>query len=106
MSAFSEAQRLYDGEDLLKIMAYCAHNGVVFADKEVLLCAYPCKSTDVGIKKEKALDKADTWYVYIASGNIKKAFEVIRPLEYVYYERFDNKPRLFKFERMRRLYYG
>jgi hypothetical protein len=103
MSAFSEAQKLYDGADLTKIMAFCAHNGVVFADEEVFLCAYPTKSSNIGNKSKKEVDKADTWYVYIASGNLKKAFEVIRPLKYVYYERFDDKPRLFQFERMRRL---
>jgi hypothetical protein len=103
MSAFSEAKKLYDGMDLEQIMAFCAHHGVVFADKEVFLCAYPTNSKLIETEYKKGVDKADTWYVYIAAGNLKKAFEVIRPLKYVAFRRFDKRFRIYEFERMRRL---
>ena len=103
MSAFSEAQKLYEGEDLCEIMCYCANNGVVYCDEEVFLCAYPtCRNRLIETQSKKELDKADTWYVYIASGNLKKAFEVIRPLKYVAYRRMDDKFRVIEFDKMQR----
>lgn len=114
MSAFSEAQKLYDGAELQEIIAFCAHNGVVIADGDVFLCAYITSSELIEtqsqqrneIKSKKGIDKADTWYVYVASGNLKRAFEMIKPVEFVAYERFDGECRLLNFERMRRLFYG
>jgi hypothetical protein len=103
MSAFAEAQKLYDGCDLQQIMSYCAHNGVVYADNELFLCAYPtCRASLIETQSKKELDKADTWYVYIASGNLKKAFEVIRPLKYVAYRRMDDRFRVIEFDKMQR----
>ena len=111
MSAFSEAQKLYDGDDLLNIMAYCAHNGIVYADGECFLCAYPTHSSlieteskyHIETKYKKGVDNPDTWYVYIASGNLNKAFNVVRPLKYIAYRRMDKRFRLLDLERVRRL---
>jgi len=111
MSAFSDAQALYDGEDLQRIMSFCAHHGFVYADNECFLCAYPCASSAIEtqsqqvneIQSKKELDNADCWYVYIASGDIKRAFSVIRPLKYVAYRRMDERFRILDFKRMRRL---
>lgn len=111
MSAFSKAQNLYDGDDLQRIMSFCAHHGFVYADKDVFLCAYPVDSSTIEtesqqpieIESKKELDKADCWYVYIASGNLKLAFSVIRKLKYVAYRRMDDKFRIIEFERLRRL---
>lgn len=110
-SPFSRAKELYDGVELEAIVAYCAHNGFVYADKKVFLCAYPTHSSlieteskqPIEIQSKKELDKADTWYVYVASGDLNRAFEVIRPLKYVAFRRMDSRFRLFDFERMRRL---
>ena len=111
MSVFSDAQDLYDGCELLEIMAFCAHYGVVYADNECFFCAYPTHSSLIEIeskyvneiKYQKGVDNTDTWYVYIASGNLKRAFEKIVPLKYVAYRRMDEKFRLIEFDRMRRL---
>ena len=103
ISSYSRARELYGEGELEKVMAFCAHNGFVYADKEVFLCAYPTSSSLVNNDFKKDVDKPDTWYVYVASGNLKRAFQVIKPLEFICYRRFDEKFRLIRFERFRRL---
>ena len=112
MSAFSEAQKLYDGDDLLNIMAYCAHNGIVYADKECFLCAYPTHSSLIETESKYRLRRAieteykkgvhnpDTWYVYIAAGNLKELMSLAEPMKYICYERFDKKIRLIEWRRL------
>ena len=106
ISSYSMARELYGDGELEEVMAFCAHNGFVHADKEVFICAYPTSSELIKNDFKKDVDKADTWYVYVASGNLKRAFEVIKPLEFISYERFDGKHRLIRFEKFRRLCNG
>lgn len=115
MSAFSEAQKLYDGDELLKIMAYCAHNGIVYADGDCFVCAYPTHSALIETESKyvieteykKGVDNPDTWYVYIASGNIKELISVAEPLKYIAYTRFDGKFRIIELEKLiRRIHNG
>lgn len=103
MSPFEQAARRYDGADIIGIVAFCARNGIVHCDKDVFFCAYPTVSGDDARKLEKSVDISDTWYVYIASGSIKKAFLYIEPKKFIAFSRFDNKVRLIGFERLRRL---
>ena len=111
MRPFDTASGLYDGDDLLEVIGFCARYGVVYSDDDVFLCCYKTNHSLVDTKSEqgvienkyKKLDKPDTWYVYIVAGSLKKAFSVIEPMEYVAFRRFDKRFRLVSFERMRRL---
>lgn len=92
------------GENLPNVMAWCANNGgIVHIDRECLFCAYPTSRLAIETQSKKGLDKADTLYVYIASGNLKRAFQYIEPMEFLAFERFDGKFRVYDFERFRRL---
>ena len=102
-SSYSRVRELYGEGELEAVMAFCAHNGFVYADEEVFLCAYPTSSALIDNKYKKDVDITDTWYVYVASGNLKRAFQVIKPLEFIAYRRMDDKFRLLNFERARRL---
>lgn len=114
MTPYEIAREMYDGTELEEIMAFCAQNGAVHADDECFFCAYSTSSHLIEttsklvdeIKSKKGVDKTDTWYIYIASGSLKRAFGHIRPLKYICYERFDGVIRFIEFEKMRRLLWG
>ena len=108
MSAYSDAKAMYDEENFEKIVAFCAHNGIVHAERDFFICGYATHHSliDIEIKYKKGIDKPDTWLVCIASGNLKRAFGVAQPLEFIAYERFDKKYRLIEYERMRRFCHG
>jgi hypothetical protein len=104
MRAYDIALEMYDGKvsELFGIIAMCAKVGFVYADADIFVCAYPTNSGLVMGKsdaEEITLDKADTWYVYVAVGSLEKICECFRPLEYVAYERFDGQVRLIESER-------
>ena len=106
MNAFLEAKKKYKDGELERIMAFCAEHGVVICDSEVFICAYTTKSTSIINCKRKynlSIDKADTWYVFIASGNLNKAFDLIRPMEFVAFRRMDKRFRIYDFDRFRRV---
>lgn len=104
MSAFSEAQKLYDPKELGKIIATCAANGVVYSDPDLFLCAYPVFSDDIETQSKLELDKTDTWFIFIASGDIARCFNVLPEKEYIAFERYESgNIKLFGFDRIRRL---
>jgi hypothetical protein len=51
----------------------------------------------------KVIDIADTWYIYLASGDISRAFDYGKKLPYIAFRRFDEKFRIMEYERARRL---
>lgn len=104
MSAFREAQELYESNELGHVIATCANNGFIYAEPDSFVCAYPIFSSDIETQSELELDKKDTWFIFIASGDLTKAFGIIPKMEYIAFERFDGKMRIYDFERMRRLY--
>jgi len=100
---FEEVKQIY-GDEIFEIMDFCITNeGVVHSDRNCFICAYPTSKALIETQSKKGLDKADTWYVYIAVGNLKTAFSCGEKLEYIAYERFDGKIRIFDAERFRRL---
>ena len=104
MLAYDMALSRYDDElDLSFILAKCARTGWIHVDKDVLVAACPCSRAYVTTGCEDALDIDDSWYIYIASGNLSKAFDIIPKKEWIVFERFDGKIRSYNFERMRRL---
>ena len=106
MTAYEKAYELCGPAKLGEYIAICAINGFVYAEEDVFVCAIPASSSRlIDTESKYKLDKNDTWFVYIASGCLKKAFEKIPRLEYVAFERFDSKLRIYKFERLRN-YYG
>lgn len=104
MSAFSEAQKLYDPKELGAIIAHCSNYGFVYSEPDVFVCAYLVYSDNIETQSKLELDKCDTWFIFIASGDLEKAFDVIPKKDYIAFERFDNKLRVYDFERLRRRY--
>jgi hypothetical protein len=104
MTAYEKAFELLGAEEMGRVIAVCASIGFVYAEKDVFVCAIPVSSSDlIDTESKYKLDRNDTWYVYIASGCLKKAFDKIPRLEYVAFERFDSKLRVYDFDRLRRL---
>jgi hypothetical protein len=107
MSAYTDAAGLYDPKDLGTIIAICANDGFVYSTPTCFLCAYPVfrqnLNNHIETESKLELDNADTWFVYIASGCLKEAFEHIQRKKYVAFERFDGKLRVLDFDRFRRL---
>ena len=101
--AYNLAKELYDDGELEEIIQFCMENGVVYSEDDLFLCAYPTSSGHITRNPEINLDIADTWYVYIATGNIKRVFEIAKPLKYVSFERFDKTLRLIEFKKVRRI---
>jgi hypothetical protein len=106
VSAFSDVQNLYDKQQLGEIIALCSDCGFVYAEHDTFVCAYPVFRRNINniieIKYKKELDKTDTWFIFIASGDLKKAYNMIPKKKYVAFERFDGKLRVFDFEKLRR----
>jgi hypothetical protein len=104
VSAFSEAQKLYESKELGHIIATCANDGFIYAEPDVFVCAYPIYSNDIETQYDLELDRKDTWFIFIASGDLTEAFNVIPKKDYIAFERFDGKVRIYEFERFRRIY--
>lgn len=104
MSAFAEAQKLYKPKELGQIIAECAKFGFVYSDPETFICAYPVHSNDTETRYKIELDKCDAWFIFIASGDLKKAFDVIPQKKHIAFERFDGKVRTYEFDRFRRIH--
>lgn len=103
---FKEVKEIY-GDEIFAIMDFCAMNdGVVHSDRDCFICAYPTTKKSIETKSKKGLDLADTWYVYIAAGNLKTAFEVGQKLKYVAFKRMDDRIRVYDYDRIRRLIDG
>ena len=111
MTPYEKARKVYKRRELDRIIRMCAEIGMVHADSECFFCAYPTHhsllrpnlNSLIEQNLNKSVDIADTWYVYIASGNPIRALEFAKPLKYIAYERFDDKFRLIEVERLRRL---
>lgn len=99
MRPYLEAREMCDAA---QIMQFCAEHGFVHADIDCFVCAYPTRRELIDTKSKIVLDKPDCWYVYIAAGNLEKAFRVIEPKEFLAFERFDGRVRVYEFERFRR----
>jgi hypothetical protein len=106
MRAYDLALEMYDEEFLLEILAHCSRVGGVYIDNDELICGYPTNSSYIETKSKKGLDIADTWFIYIAVGNVAKAYKVFDSKPYIAFERFDGNIRLLEFERVRRLIDG
>ena len=91
--------------DFLDILDYCGTHGVIISTDEVFACGYKTHS-DFIVNNNFSLivDKPNCWYVHLLAGNPKCIFDKVKPLEYVCFERFDNKYRLYKFNRLRQRY--
>jgi hypothetical protein len=113
-SPYSRARELYKKGELEAVMSFCADCGMVYADSECFFCVYPTTLNEILSKQDisvdrfieteskKGLDKVVGWYVYVASGNLKRAFSVIPPLDFIAYRRMDKRFRVVSFERMAR----
>lgn len=101
MTPYEKALSMYEGNEVGSMMAYCARYGVVFADLECFLCAYPTHHSLLKEKNlKKVIDKPDTWYVCIGVGSKNILMSLVEPLDFVAYRRFDDNVRLIKWERL------
>lgn len=104
MNAYENAVNLFRSErDLLALLRLCLNKGVVICDSEVLLGCIPCfvgENNDIEIQYKKQLDKQNGWYVCICSGSIKKSMSLLRPSEFVVYERFDGRNRIVPWRKL------
>ena len=91
------------GVGLYTIMDFCFSHGIVCSTKSFFLCAYPTNHTLIETKSKKVLDKPDTYFVCICTGNMKKAIDFVEPKNFIAFERFDGDFRLYDFDRFRRL---
>lgn len=86
-----------DEGEISRLMILAAKYGVVHVDYDLLLCAIPCNADALrkGIM-DLGVDKVDTWYVLLAAGKINDLKNLVDPLEYIAYERFDGKTRIIR----------
>lgn len=104
MRAYELALEMYETEEALqRVIMKCAKVGGVYIDNDCFICGYPTHSSLIEIESKKALDKPDTWFIYIAVGNMKKAYSMFERKEFICFERFDKKYRLYDFDKVRRL---
>lgn len=93
---YSEASRLYPTGELDEVVLSCLSvGGVVHCDSECFFCAIETES-------KKGLDFPDTWLICIAAGDTRAAFSHIEPRDYIAFERFDGRLRIYEWERFRR----
>ena len=97
------AKELYSDGGLDEIVAFCMEHGHVHSDGNYFICMYPTCRSLIENKDKKNIDKPDTWYVYVATGDVKRVFEHVKPLKFVAFRRFDEKFRIIKFEKIRSL---
>ena len=111
LKPFTEAIRHYDEEEFLENILWFAANGFVHSDADCFMAGRLVHHSRIeteskyliDTKSTEGLDKPDTWLVYVVSGNINRAFELVKPAKYLAFERFDNKLRLYSFKHIRRL---
>lgn len=109
MKPYDVAKEMYDDGELEDVVEFCLDVGVVISTNEAFICAYKTSSSfflDEWERPDDWLEKlkvADTWFVYIAAGDVKKLFDMEKDMKYVAFERNDGRARLIESERLRRL---
>jgi len=101
MTPYEQLVEMKGAEYVHSAIAYCAQKGIVAIDDEVLVCAYQTSSKALKDPKyEKVLDKPDCWYVYVLAGDMKKAMSIVEPTEFVAFQRFDGRVRIYRWSRL------
>ena len=100
------ARNIYSDDDWLKIMSICGENGVIHSDEDVFIAGYFAYSNILSQDYENQLDKPDTFFICIAAGKLCNAFDMIKRVEFVSFERFDEKIRIMEYEKFKRRCYG
>lgn len=104
MRAYDLAVEMYESEEALnRIILKCSKVGGVFIDNDCLICGYPTHSSLIKTRSKKVLDVSDTWYIYLAVGDMEKAFSAFEKKDFIAFERFDGTNRLYPFDKVRRL---
>tara|TARA_R100001086_G_scaffold248735_1_gene186402 strand:+ start:1823 stop:2167 length:345 start_codon:yes stop_codon:yes gene_type:complete len=93
-------------EEFFKILDYCGKHGVIVSNEKVFACGYKTH-TDV-IKtaySKKYVDKLNCWFIYLLAGHPKDIFSmagtIFDPMEYICFERFDDKYRIYEYEKIK-----
>ena len=97
-SWFNEAVAMYGGnrEEVMAVLSHCLECGEVHCDGQGFIAAYKTHSP-------KSVDKPDTWFIYIAVGNIKRVWDSVEKLDFVAYERNDERVRFIPMKRFARI---
>jgi len=111
LTPFSEAMKHFDEDTFYTNIVQAAGIGFLHSDSDCFVAAelvhhsiIKIKSKyGIKIKSQLELDKPDTWLIYMVAGDIKYAFNIIKPAKYLAFERLDDKLRLYDFSRVRRL---
>tara|TARA_S200002703_G_scaffold141117_1_gene132731 strand:- start:169 stop:495 length:327 start_codon:yes stop_codon:yes gene_type:complete len=105
LNPFETARELYeDEEEFYDVLDFCGEHGVIISNDEVFACGYKTYSNAVLKKSYNKLDKLDTWFIYLLAGNPRPLFDLVEPLDFICFERFDDNHRLIEFERIKRRY--
>jgi hypothetical protein len=105
MTHYEKAKSLYKYEsDFFEVLEYCGKHGVIISNDDVFACGYKTYSDYILKKCYNKLDKPNTWFVYLLAGDPRSAFDLVEPLEFICFERFDKKFRLIEFDRIRTRY--
>lgn len=82
----------YFGDNYLEILEYYFLNGYVYSDNRLLILAIPHNKDNI-LNNNNDLDFCDCWYVQYASGDLKRAFEIMPyEMEWLVFDRGDSKP--------------
>ena len=105
LSPYEKAKSLYeDVNDFYSVLDYCGENGAIISNDKVFACGYKTYSNSIVKNSEKELDKLDTWFIYLLAGNPRPLFDLVEPLDFICFERFDNNYRLIEFKKIMRRY--
>lgn len=93
-------------KEFYNALKVCGEKGVIISTDEVFVCAYQTYSSWMLKNDVKELDILDSWYIWLLAGNPKPLFGMVQPKKYIIFERFDDKYRLYKWDRLFRRYNG
>lgn len=83
------------GKNFEETFHYYLDHGYIYIGPDLFVMAEERKS-------KKELDICDIWYIQYACGNIKRIFEICpSKKEYVQFERMDDKPRTYSFDKIK-----
>jgi len=97
-SWYDEVVAMYGGDEeaVAAVVRDCLERGEVHCDANGFIAGYKTRSP-------KSVDKSDTWFIYIAVGNLKRIFNSSERMAYVAYERNDGKLRYVPMDRFERI---
>lgn len=105
MKHYEVAKALYEDEsEFFEVLDYCGKNGAIISNDDFFACGYKTYSDYILKKCYNKLDKPDTWFIYLLAGDPSSLFDLVEPLKFVCFERFDDNYRLIEINKIRKRY--